>query len=307
MNLKKRLSLMKKKELNLLAKELKVKNYSRLRKAKLITHFLENFPPKEIKCLLPSDSWWKSPVFIFPSAGVLVVVILFIIFFRPASSAPPTREIKELGAAVATPNAKEPGTVAAIPDIKEHATTVHSQQEAPVKDYDPSMDTAYYEKILMEDLDKYGTTHLRMASHWNNLGLAYDSAGNFEKAIDAYKCALAIDIAKYGQFHPEVAIDWNNIGTAWNSLKKLERAIDCYEEALAIDLKAYGDTHPKVATDWNNLGSAWFDLQQHEKAAGYFEKALAVLEKVHGNQHPDTQYVKANLEQNRKQMAALND
>ena len=64
----------------------------------------------------------------------------------------------------------------------------------------------------------------------NNLGLVYDSLGQYPQAIEYYQQALFI--------HREVGIvavegtTLNNLGTVYNSLGQYPKAIEFYEQAL---------------------------------------------------------------------------
>ncbi len=66
----------------------------------------------------------------------------------------------------------------------------------------------------------------------NNLGLAWDSKGDYNKAIEYYEKALQSDLNTFGEEHPNVAIRWNNLGLAWDSKGEYDKAIEYYEKAL---------------------------------------------------------------------------
>ncbi|MCK4765878.1 MAG: tetratricopeptide repeat protein, partial [Candidatus Aminicenantes bacterium] len=120
----------------------------------------------------------------------------------------------------------------------------------------------------------------------NEIGLAYLTLAEYQKAKDCFEKALASDMKTYGKEHPHVATRWNNLGRAWAKLGKYEKAIEYFEKALQSDLKTYGKEHPDVARDWNNLGFAWAKLGKYEKAIEYYEKAMASDMKTYGKDHP---------------------
>ena len=60
---------------------------------------------------------------------------------------------------------------------------------------------------------------------YNNLGLAYEQRGNYDRAIEYYQKALKIDLKKLGSEHPEVAIRYNNLGWAYQLRGDYDRAI----------------------------------------------------------------------------------
>ena len=63
------------------------------------------------------------------------------------------------------------------------------------------------------------------ASSYNNLGTAYASKKDMEKAIDCHRKSLEIKLAKLGESHPSVAMTYNNIGNAYADRKEYDRAI----------------------------------------------------------------------------------
>jgi len=112
----------------------------------------------------------------------------------------------------------------------------------------------YYEKALESDLKTFGPDHPRVATTWNNLGLAWNAKGDYDKAIGYFEKALESDLKTFGPNHPNLSIYWNNLGSAWDNKLEHDKAIEYYEKALASDLENFGPDDPNVATSWNNLG-----------------------------------------------------
>jgi len=117
----------------------------------------------------------------------------------------------------------------------------------------------YLEQAILLDQD-YGDAY-------NNLGLAYNNKGAYDKAIEYYKKALKIDIKKLGPEHPSVATRYNNFGLAYNNKGDYNKAIKYYQKALKIDLKKLGPEHPDVATAYNNLGWTYRSRGNYDKAS----------------------------------------
>jgi tetratricopeptide (TPR) repeat protein len=143
----------------------------------------------------------------------------------------------------------------------------------------------YFEKAFQIDFT-HEKGNLDLARDWNNLGLIYDSLGEYKKAIEFYNKALEIYIKKNGEQHPEVANLLINLGDSWRSLGEYQKAIEYGDRALKIFINNYGEQHPKVATLWNNLGLVWTDLNKYYTAIDYFNKALQSDLKNYGKEHP---------------------
>ena len=79
-----------------------------------------------------------------------------------------------------------------------------------------------------------------MLQLYNNIGSAYDSKGNYDKAIRYYEKDLKISLEKLGENHPSVATTYNNIGSAYDSKGNYDKAIRYYEKDLKISLEKLG-------------------------------------------------------------------
>ena len=117
---------------------------------------------------------------------------------------------------------------------------------------------------------------------YNNLGLAYQQKGDYDKAIGYYQEALKIDLEQVGPEHPEVAIRYNNLGMAYEYKGDYDKAIKYYQKALRMGLEQLGLEHPKVGLRYNNLGVVYHRKGDYDKAIEYLQKALEILFDVNG-------------------------
>ena len=76
-----------------------------------------------------------------------------------------------------------------------------------------------------------------MASTYNNIGLVHHNKGEYDKALEHYKKALAIDLKQLGPEHSDLASTYGNIGNVHNENAEYDKAQEYYQKALAINLK----------------------------------------------------------------------
>ena len=105
----------------------------------------------------------------------------------------------------------------------------------------------------------------------NNLGLVFQTFGDFQKAISFYQKAIEIQ--------PDYANAHNNLGIVLGELGEYKKARSCYEKAIQIN-PDYVDAH-------NNLGVAFKELGELQKAIACYEKALKLK--------PDSVNAQANI------------
>jgi tetratricopeptide (TPR) repeat protein len=113
-------------------------------------------------------------------------------------------------------------------------------------------------------------------NHLGNLSSAYYSLGQYVKAIDYHSQALAIS-REIGNRQGE-GIDLGNLGSAYYSLGQHEKAIDHHNQALAIS-REIGDRQG-AGNHLGNLGSVYHSLGQYEKAIDYYNEALAISREI---------------------------
>ncbi len=105
-----------------------------------------------------------------------------------------------------------------------------------------------------------------------NLGTAYWSMGQYQKAIKSYEQALSIT---QEQKNRQGEGAWlGNLGNCYLNLGQTARAIDFYEQALAI-AREIGDRLGE-GNHLGNLGSCYTNLGQTARAIDFYEQALAI-------------------------------
>jgi tetratricopeptide (TPR) repeat protein len=114
------------------------------------------------------------------------------------------------------------------------------------------------------------------AAHLGNLGIAYDSLGEYGRAIEHYEQHLAI--AREVGDRQGVGKDLGNMGNAYIGIGEYRRAAEYHEQALAID-REIADRRGE-GQDLGNLGIAHHFLGEYRRAIECYEQALAIAREI---------------------------
>ncbi len=112
----------------------------------------------------------------------------------------------------------------------------------------------------------------RRAIVLNNIGVAYSSLGEPERALDYLQ--QAVEIMKTGTDRNAEALTMNNIGYAYNRLAKYKEAQDYYSGARAMVQKS-GNRSLEAQT-LDHLGATYSDMGQPEKALDLHQQSLEI-------------------------------
>ena len=145
-----------------------------------------------------------------------------------------------------------------------------------------------YQRQIAHSEELYSNENADTATSYNNIGLVYNSQGDYAKALEYILKAFEIREKVLGKEHPDTAESYNNIGGVYDSLGDYTKALEYYFKALEIREKVLGKEHPDTATTFNNIGSAYDNLGDYAKALEYHFKAVEIRKKVLGKEHPDT-------------------
>ena len=111
---------------------------------------------------------------------------------------------------------------------------------------------------------------------YGNLGNAYDSLGNFQKAMEYHEKDLKI--AKEVGDRSGEGRAYGNLGNAYHGLGNFQKATDYYEKDLKI-AKEEGDRSGESRA-YSNLGNAYQSLGNFQKAIEYHEKYLKMAKEA---------------------------
>ncbi|XP_044180420.1 tetratricopeptide repeat protein 28-like, partial [Acropora millepora] len=114
---------------------------------------------------------------------------------------------------------------------------------------------------------------------YGNLGNAYQSLGDYRKAIEYHekKLKIAIEIGDRGGEGGAYGT-YGNLGNAYWSLGDYQRAIEYHEKLLKIAIEI-GDRDGEGGA-YGNLGNAYQSLGDYRKAIEYHEKHLKIATQI---------------------------
>jgi len=110
----------------------------------------------------------------------------------------------------------------------------------------------------------------------NNLGSAHNSLGQYQMAIDFYRQSLSIS-SQIGDRREEGNL-LINLGNAYNFLRQYAEAWDLYQQALKVK-REIGDRKGEGMVLFN-LGNVYYSLGQTDKAIDFYQQALTIFKEV---------------------------
>ena len=103
---------------------------------------------------------------------------------------------------------------------------------------------------------------------WNDLGVAYLNKGELDKALDAFRKAVAMDDGNF--------IVYRNLGDLYFAFSRRDKDAAAYKTSLENYRKAI-DINPDDPSSYNGLGHAFLQGGQAAQAIPFFEKALGLF------------------------------
>jgi CHAT domain-containing protein len=114
------------------------------------------------------------------------------------------------------------------------------------------------------------------AASLGGLGNAYDSLGQYQKAIDFHQQSLEIE-REIGNRQGE-ANSLGNLGAAYDSLGQYQKAINFHQQSLEIE-REIGNRQGE-ANSLGNLGAAYDSLGQYQKAINFHQQYLKIAREI---------------------------
>lgn len=122
----------------------------------------------------------------------------------------------------------------------------------------------------------------------NDLALALNTSGDYEKALEYGLQTLEIRKSVFGDLHKETASSYDNVGGLYRDLGDYINALEHQRKALKIRAFVLGAHHPSTATSYNNMGNTYNSLGDYKRALQCHIKALDILRSAFGDLHVHT-------------------
>jgi tetratricopeptide (TPR) repeat protein len=168
--------------------------------------------------------------------------------------------------------------------LSDNLLKVYPQKKLKMEDYEHSkILIPHIEAILDNGTVLKNQLEITLLTLLEILGSAYESLGNYQKAIECLERALTIKDKVYGEEHIEVAKLLNNLGAIYINLGNYEKAKAVLERAFSLQKEFHAEGQ-EIARTLNNLGTVYAELQEFQKAIEYLERALTIKEKIYGKE-----------------------
>jgi serine/threonine protein kinase/tetratricopeptide (TPR) repeat protein len=144
-------------------------------------------------------------------------------------------------------------------------------------------DTTMLREILDQTADRVGemTNQPAVEAELRDLiGTLYSQVGNYQRAEDMLKSAVAIRRRVSGPKNADTATSLNNLGLAYMAEGKLAESENAHREAYQIRSQLFGADNAQTATSLNDLSCVYRQEGRQTDAEAMAREALAVRQKL---------------------------
>jgi tetratricopeptide (TPR) repeat protein len=154
---------------------------------------------------------------------------------------------------------------------------------------------AYWQRMLDTSLQLLGPGHAHTFLARDRLAAACLAAGYLDRAISAYRSALAGRERMLSPGHPEILVTRGNLVRAYRAADRPADSVRLAERTLAECKQLLGAAHPDTLTACSELAHCYLGAGRHDEAKAAFQETLAAREQVLGPAHPDTVAARGDL------------
>ncbi|MGC0372443.1 MAG: hypothetical protein DGJ47_001156, partial [Rickettsiaceae bacterium] len=135
-------------------------------------------------------------------------------------------------------------------------------------------------KTFLSIYKKQNNSNNHITDGYNNLGIAYDNKGEYDKAIEFHQKSLDMYLKTYASNpnHPDISMRYNNLGSTYSSKGEYDKAIEFHQKSLDMNLKTYASNpnHPDIASNYINLGASYMKKGEYDEAIKHYKKSLDI-------------------------------
>jgi tetratricopeptide (TPR) repeat protein len=133
--------------------------------------------------------------------------------------------------------------------------------------------------------NRFGETHVDVATSLNNLAALYQFQGRYSEAEPLCLHALELWKQLLGEIHVDVATSLNNLAEVYRIQGRYSEAEPLHLHALELWKQLLGEIHPDVATSLNNLAALYESQGRHDEAEPLYLKSLEIMKQILGEVH----------------------
>jgi serine/threonine protein kinase len=127
------------------------------------------------------------------------------------------------------------------------------------------------------------------------IGHVYFEIGNYDRAEEMYRAALAINQELFGPESKEAAASLRDLGVALFKEGKLTEAESTYRKSLVICRRLFGEDNPDVATSLNDVATVLRHQHRLAESEALVQEALSIRRKLFGSDSLDVAETLHNL------------
>jgi tetratricopeptide (TPR) repeat protein len=133
--------------------------------------------------------------------------------------------------------------------------------------------------------EQLGTSNPLYGQVRTNQGLALTRHGDYARASEVEREAVAVWSEVYGPRHPRTTMPMNNLAIALDRSGEDDEAAQLFERVMRLRGAALGEDHPQLLSPMVNLGNLYKDLRRYDEAWAVFSRARTLAEAKLGPDH----------------------
>lgn len=136
-------------------------------------------------------------------------------------------------------------------------------------------------EVLLPTIEQY------IAQNLNNLGLLYQTLGDYQQAQSYHNRALEMKRTNIGENHPSFAVSLNNLALLRYETGNYSTAESLYQQSIKVLHKKVGMKHPHYLNSLYSLAQLYREIGNYSEAEKLLQQVLDTRQAVLGSNHPE--------------------